>query len=126
MVEQQPLADSNLSFAKKTGYFLNTKGAKLDSRNAFFRFCRAENKPFIVILPNRKYTAVHVDLISTDFTLNDRGIDVLSYVKSGLKTVTSIYSKFEKILNEDIEGLLFDLLQIYNSKSYQQSIRVND
>ena len=48
--------------------------------NAHYHKCQKENRPFVHILPRRKYAFVEIDLITTDRFLDHAAIDKIEAV----------------------------------------------
>jgi len=58
--------------AKENGYLV-CKGSRRPFYNRFYQFCKAHERPFVVVQQKVKYAEVHIDMWPTSFDFNERG-----------------------------------------------------
>lgn len=83
-----------LEIAKEKGYLVTNNSKKVtEYRNEFYRYCKENNKPFIVITNKNKYCYVEVDTITLDEEYINNSEHCINYVNELRELVNEAITK---------------------------------
>ena len=114
--------------AKDKGYLLSGRGKADHLNEKYYTWCKISNKPFVKVAASNKYAIISIDLITTTFDLNETGQHEIGLLfrqhslKPNSVGVSHGYCSVDKVLNEDVDAVISELMPIYEEFKVERKI----